>query len=340
MKLSLEQIKKISCGLVNIEEKNGCFRLNRFTDEQLKLYKEYKGGYFFNRALCSSGIRLAFNTDSTSLFITGITSYGTSRTYYAFDVFVNDKLIGCIDNFLQEFSDNYIEQNLKLGEFEKRFNLGEGTKKVEIYLPFSVIVDFEEISLDDGAFFEPINRKHKGLLFGDSITQGYDNAHVSNHYSVAVSRLLDVDFVNKAIGGEIFNPTLANLKDDFKPDYVVVAYGTNDWGTGLTFDEFFKNCKEFYCNLSKNYPDSKILAFAPIWRKESVVENWAFDFKLVGQTICNVANTLKNVTFIDCYDFIPHEEKYFVDSRLHPNDLGFKHYAKNLSSTIKDLLNL
>ena len=172
MKLSLEQIEKIACGLVNIEDKNGCFRINRFTDEQINLYKEYKGGYFFNRALCSSGVRLTFNTNSTSLFIKGITSYGTSRTYYTFDVFLNDKLIDCIDNFLQKFPEDYIEQDLKLGEFEKRFNLGDGVKKVEVYLPFSVIVDFEEISLDDGAFIEPVKRKYKGLLFGDSITQG------------------------------------------------------------------------------------------------------------------------------------------------------------------------
>ena len=38
MKLSLEQLKKITCGLVNIEEKDGFFRLNRFTNEQINLY--------------------------------------------------------------------------------------------------------------------------------------------------------------------------------------------------------------------------------------------------------------------------------------------------------------
>ena len=43
MKLSLEQVEKIACGLVNVEEINGCFRINRFTDEQMNLYKEYKG---------------------------------------------------------------------------------------------------------------------------------------------------------------------------------------------------------------------------------------------------------------------------------------------------------
>lgn len=337
MKLSLEQIEKIACGLVNIEDKNGCFRINRFTDEQLKLYKEYKGGYFFNRALCSSGVRLAFNTNSTSLFIKGITSYGTSRTYYTFDVFVNDKLIDCIDNFLQKFPEDYIEQDLKLGEFEKRFDLGDGVKKVEVYLPFSVIVDFEEISLDDGAFIEPVKRKYKGLLFGDSITQGYDNAHVSNHYSVAVSQLLDVDFINKAIGGEVFNPTLASLKDNFEPDYIWVAYGTNDWGTGLALEEFSKNCKEFYLTLRNNYPNSKIIALSPIWRKEMLTEKKDFDFDLIEKTISNVMSKLDNAIYISGFDLVPHEEGCFADSRLHPNDLGFSFYAENLRKKIQSI---
>ena len=53
-----------------------------------------------------------------------------------------------------------------------------------------------------------------------------------------------------------------------------------------------------------------------------------------------VAKTLDNVDFIDCYDFITHEEKFFVDSRLHPNDFGFNHYSKNLCNKIQDLLKL
>ena len=338
MKLNKELIGNITKGVVKIEEKNGYFRFNRFTDEQLNLYAEYKNGYFYNRALCSSGVRLVFKTDSKRVFLKGVTSYGTSRTYYTFDIFVNDKLVSCIDNFLQESPSDYIEKDFDLGSFEKEINLGEGIKKVEIYLPFSVVVDFEEISIDDGAFVEPIRRKYKGLLFGDSITQGYDNSHVSNHYSVALSRLLDVDFINKAIGGEVFNPKLAESKDTFEPDYIFVAYGTNDWGTGLSIEEFYNNCRDFYCNLSKNYPNSKIFALAPIWRKEILTEKKAFDFKLVGKTIRETTSTLHNVIFIDGFDFIPHEEKYFIDSRLHPNDFGFKHYADNLCKKIQETI--
>ena len=41
--------------------------------------------------------------------------------------------------------------------------------------------------------------------------------------------------------------------------------------------EFEKKCKEFYVTLSKNYPDSKIFAITPIWRKDYLNEKGAFE---------------------------------------------------------------
>ena len=82
MKLTLEQFEKVACGIVKVEEKNGYFRLNRFTDSQLELYAKSERPRFPTTACCSAGVRLVFNTDSKSLFIKGKTSYGTSRTYY------------------------------------------------------------------------------------------------------------------------------------------------------------------------------------------------------------------------------------------------------------------
>lgn len=339
MKLSIEQIEKVACGVVKIEERNGCFKFNRFTDEQLNLYEKHREGWFFDRARCSSGVRLVFNTDSKQLKIKGITRGGTSRSFFAIDVFVNNEFLDCFSNFSQTSNCVYVDTTFPLGEFEKTFKLGTGIKKVEIFLPFSVRIDFDEISLDDGAFIEPIKRSYKGLIYGDSITQGYDCLNPSNHYAVALSKALDTDFVNKAIGGEFFNPKLAEVKDEFEPKYVVVAYGTNDWGN-LSFETFAKNCKDFYFTLSKNYPNSKIFALAPIWRKEIITEKKEFDFELVGRTISDIVKPLNNVTFIDCFDFVNHEEKYFADLRLHPNDLGFGVYGENLCKKVKERLNL
>ena len=44
----------------------------------------------------------------------------------------------------------------------------------------------------------------------------------------------------------------------------------------------------------------------------------------------SAAKGFKNVVLIDGFDFIPKEEQYFADLRLHPNDKGFEYQAKAL----------
>jgi hypothetical protein len=43
---------------------------------------------------------------------------------------------------------------------------------------------------------------------------------------------------------------------------------------------------------------------------------------------------LPNVTVISGFDFVPKDETYFSDLRLHPNDKGFECYSENLYSEI------
>ena len=77
-----------------------------------------------------------------------------------------------------------------------------------------------------------IQKKPKTLtLFGDSITQGYDVLYPSSHYLLKCAATLNAQIYNKAIGGDIFRPELAQIKDSYEPDYIVVAYGTNDWNS-------------------------------------------------------------------------------------------------------------
>ena len=171
-------------------------------------------------------------------------------------------------------------------------------------------------------------------MYGDSITHGYDAINPSNKYATRLANALGYDEYNKGIGGEVFFPPLAELKQPFTPDIITVAYGTNDWSL-TEKSQFDKNCKAFYENLSKNYPDTPIFAITPIWRKESVTETRPFgDFALVEEGIREATKDLKNVTVIRGFDLVPKEEKYFADLRLHPNDKGFEYYAKSLYEMI------
>ena len=333
MKLTLENIKKIANGAVRVESDDVGIRLYRFTEEQEELYR-ISNDDFYMKNFSTSGIKLWFKTNSRELYLKIFTTPASSRRYFSVDVFSNDKLVGCLDNFSEkDLPENYVQGEYPLGSFSKSFSLGDGEKEVCIYLPWSVGVAIEEMSLDDGATIKPIKMSKKILAFGDSITHGYDAIRPSNRYMAKLSKKLEAEEFNKAIGGEVFFPELAKLRDDFTPDYITVAYGTNDWNR-LDEETFKANCRAFFENLLKNYPNSKVFAITPIWRKDMNEEREFGDFKRVEEDIKSIAEAIGNIIVISGFGFVPEDEKFFADQRLHPNDKGFEHYEKHLYEAV------
>lgn len=341
MKLSFEQIKNITTGAVRVEEEEGKIKFFRFTKEQEVLYKKTsieQNRRFDERCIATAGIRFAFKTNSTTIKMKFEVLKCTSREYFSFDVFVNGKEVGYIDNFSQvELSPNYTEVTLPLGKFEKEFAIGVGDKDLCIYFPWSVCPVLEELCLDDGAFIEAIKPEKKLLLFGDSITQGYDALRPSMRYASRLADRLEAEEINKGIGGEIFFPALAQTKESFSPDYITVAYGTNDWSKE-TESGFKVRCRDFFAALSNNYPMAQIFAVTPIWRKDYEGKREFGPFESVEADIRSAVSDLPNVTVISGFDFVPKSENYFADLRLHPNDTGFTYYADNLFNEISKTL--
>lgn len=334
MKLTFEQIRAISTGAVRFEEDDNGIRLYRFTKEQEKLYEE-ADVEFYNRSQATAGVKLAFRTNSKSLFVKTKIVPRYCRRYFSFDVFVNGEVIGYLDNFSDTVNmDEYINTKLLREEFEKEFDLGDGEKTVQVYLPWSVQAVITEISLDDGAFVEPVKAGKTLLAFGDSITQGMDAMRPTNRYVTKLANFLGADEVNKGISGECFFPPLAESKDDLNPDYITVAYGTNDWSKKGR-DIFKINSKAFYQALRANYPNTPIYAITPIWRADCKEEREFGLFEEVEKDIREAVKGLANVTVVRGYDFVPKDPSYFGDGRLHPNNKGFEEYFENLSKVLK-----
>lgn len=341
MKLSLEQIKSITTGAVRVKEEQGKIRFFRFTQEQESLYKRASielNRSFYDRCAATAGIRMMFKTNSQTLGLVVEVLKCTSRRYFSFDLFVNGKAMGALDNFSEDaLPRNYTEADLPLGRFSKEFALGAGVKEICIYFPWSVCPLLEELSLEEGSFIEAVKPAKKLLAFGDSITQGYDALRPSMRYAARLADHLGAEEINKGIGGEIFFPPLAELKEDFSPDYITVAYGTNDWGR-QTQESFYSTCKAFYEAISKHYPTAKIFAITPIWRADYTRTRDFGPFKRVEEIIGEAVSHLPNVTVLRGFDLVPKEEKYFADLRLHPNDNGFKYYADNLYNELRKTL--
>ena len=341
MKLTYEQIKSITTGAAYVEKENDKISFHRFTDQQEIVYG--KGGAeqdktFNVRCVATAGIRFWFKTNSQTLKLKFEILKGSSRSYYSFDVFVNGKAVGYLDNFSGvQLPRDYTGVELPLGNAEKEFALGEGDKEVCVYFPWSVCPLLEELSLEEGAYVIPVKPSKKLLAFGDSITQGYDALRPSMRYASLLADKLQAEEFNKGIGGEVFFPALAQTKDDISPDYITVAYGTNDWGT-KTEEDFKVRCREVYVALSDRYPQAKIFAITPIWRKDYQGERAFGAFELVERGIRAAVADLPNVRVLSGFDLVPKDEKYFADMRLHPNDQGFAYYSENLYSKICKVL--
>ena len=333
MKLNIEQIRAITFGAVKIEEIDGGIHFNRFTEAQEEYYKNqtYNKG-FYGKVFSTAGIRLEFVTNSRTLSLTieaRQTPTTVTRKFFYASVYCNGEKLGCIGS-----------QSVTDGIFDGSYTLPEGENTVCVYLPWGVIAILHELTLDDGATIVPAKKKCKMLQYGDSITHGYDALEPQNSYASIVADAFLADARNKAIGGEIFQPILATLPDeDFDPDYITVAYGTNDWSHSDR-ETLARDCAAFYHNLAACYPKAKIFALAPIWRGSENEARPSGPFRDVVNVIRDAVADLPCVTVIDAYDFVPKDPACFSPDLLHPSDAGFLHYGRNLVAALKPFIKI
>lgn len=330
MKLSLEQIRSVTQGAAQVMEQAGGVSFSRFTQAENALYADTT---FRIRCFTSAGIQLEFRTDATALTLKGVASGGFSRSFFSCDIFRDEELLGTLCNYDAAcLPPDYTAAEFPLGAFAGTYPLGAGMKTLRIVLPYSVEMVIQSLELENATCLIPVRPKKTALLYGDSITQGYDALNPSRTFAVRLSRFLQAEAFNKGLGGECFNPALAAVKQDFSPDYITVAYGTNyvshsnpNWDV----DAFENACRDFYHNLRSNYPDSKIIGIPPIWRKDAQEE-------MVRSVLEHVTGVIKAVcrevdaVFLQGWELVPHKEIFFGDACIHPNNEGFDCFFENL----------
>ena len=334
MKLDLNTLQKITNGVTYVDQNDGIFGFHRFTGEQ-EAYYETVNRDFYNKTFSCASIFLDFYTDADALVIKGDAVAKSSRKYFSFDIFVNGEIKGYIDNMKDgNLSLPYSLNPFPLGAFEGSVELGKGEKRVRVYFPWSVDPRISEITLENATFVREIPKKsQKMLVYGDSITHGYDALRPSNHHITRLAEYLGLEAVNKGIGAEIFRPGLAAVKEDYEPALVYIAYGTNDWN-GQTREYFNECCRGFIEALRDNYKTSPIVMISPIWRGDHTAERKFGSFFDVKADMESIAMDFEGVFVIDGFDVVPHDPNLFGDLRLHPADNGFAYYYENLKDKL------
>lgn len=327
MRLTPQQIRSISTGVLDMKEQGSSLRLLRMTDAQRAVYTEDEVGW--RRAQTTAGITLDLHTDSQTLTLACSDIYLSPSYHCAFDVLVDGEFYTSFSMATTKTTD---EPSLASG-FRHTFRLPEGNKRITLYFPLYTM-QIDAVELDDGATLSPCHYSRKWVVFGDSISEGREPDHPCSSYVCRLARMLDAEVYNQAISGEIFRSRKIVPGTYPQCDFVSVAYGTNDFRK-QEYDLLIPEVSSFFRQVTDAFPNVPIFYLLPLWRKDKDRVTRGRTLEEVRVLLRQEAEKYPQIHIIDCWDFIPHDEQYFFDQRLHPNDAGFAFYAEALYPEFK-----
>lgn len=313
MKLSNEELKKIYFGAYEFAEtEDGYLQSFQYTKGRMD-YFEKASEFWYDRCKAGTAKTLEFHTEATEI----------SYDYHITWIGSNDTFEACVNGRITQIY--YVEKMKEKGTVTFTFDPGE--KDVILYLPADATVDIK--NFEANAEVTPAKKGEKVLWLGDSITQGYGPLRSAHTYVSVANRILNYDIINQGIGGYVYDKNALEEMPGFQPDKIIVALGTNQYGT-----ESMKDIEEYYERLTELYKGIPILCITPLWRGDNMEG---------VPTLVKFCDKLKKivagydiVTMVDGFELVPHLSEYFLDD-LHPNQLGAEMYGRNLVREIERL---
>lgn len=323
MTLTFDQIRDITFGAVKIEQKEGCIQLRRMRDSQAKAFIKEREA-FAEKTEATAGIRFDFYTDSDYVKVNLLNLRSVSkRKFFGIDVLLNGILYMhyYADDLSTEYPDTiFIPLN-------KKYN------HIQLFFPNLATTDVKTVELADGCKVDPFVPKMNFISYGDSITEGFDAKFSSKSYINIIAAALEAQVINLGVAGGKHNSEI--IEDlDITPDFITVAYGTNDWAIWDSEKTMREKVTEFYDKLVQVHKDIKIFTILPIWREDSLKDKPVGNFYDCRKMISNIAQS-HGCIVIDDINLVPHDDRLYTAHCVHPNDTGFEVYGSTIVEHIK-----
>ena len=321
MNLTEQQLSALILGAVDRDEKEGYTYFYRFTKKQRDYYASTK---FASKEDASSGIVLECVTDATELKFDYRVVCGSSQKQYYFDLYSDGKMISHAGERDVTFP--------RLGTF--RQPLPAGKKHLQLVFPALAGAGVKDVTFAHAAYAEPVKKEKTIVAYGDSITQGYISYFPSVTYTRLLAQALNAELFDLGIGGEVFEPRMTDENYPVKGDVVTVAYGTNDW-SHRPAEEIREAAPAFLDRIAAIHAGAKIFVITPIWRKQDGVEERPFGALNDMRRYLTEEAEKRGMIPVDGTRLVPRYPEFFAPDLLHPNELGFYEYARNLETELK-----
>lgn len=197
------------------------------------------------------------------------------------------------------------------------------------------------IGIEKGNFIKPHNtfkEKERIICYGTSITQGGCASRPGLNYTNLLSRMLEVEWLNYGFSGNAFGE--AELIDVISKinnaSLFIIDYEANSGTNGklkLTLEKMLEIIR-------KNNPKIKILVISRIpYLFDEIDEDMKRVRKDLREFQRNLVNNLREkgdnlVYFLDGSKIFGKNYHEFTVDTVHPNDLGFMKFAKELKKEI------
>ena len=342
MRLTLEQIRSITAGALEVRQEEDGIHFTRCTPRQTAVWYGVRQDLGRNSEM-TAGIKLDFYTNSRLFSFTPgapgkyeiyidnvLTYYYTAEDFVAEDFVAEDFAAG-------DFATKDLATDNFASGRKKQISLDGEEHRITLYLPAHSKGVLESVELEDGATIIRHKYDCKILFIGDSITQGWDSQWDSLSYAQCVSRFFNAEILNQAVSGTMFREEAFEEEINFEPDIIITAYGTNDWNYYKDPDEAKTHCTRFLDKMAERYSDRKVIGISPVWRgdreKDTALGSFAAWTSYIKENI-----SVHRMFLIDGETLTPHHKDFYFDKFLHPNAIGFEIYALNLISQISKIV--
>lgn len=315
-------------------DEEGYTHLRRFTAEQQALLGTH--ALYRGMLTTSSGCSLTFRTRASSIAFR-VKRFNNSLLRkegdigFDFAALYGRKMV-LHDSFsLLVQGTEQANLSLQSGELSAQWENPERREQiVELFFPLS-----HQLAIQDLRCNEPIEAIEQPqasiLVMGDSLVQGVGVEKPYRALTPMLASLTGKQVINQGMMGALFNADIVSeLPRELGINTIVVAYGTNDWVLRESLEELEEAVRALLQRLSAQYPRTKILLLAPIWRADFDQDRTMGSFSQMYEVLEEVADAFPSVIFVDCLSCVAHDSKYFSDGFLHLNAEGYVQYVRSL----------
>gem|GEM_PF-293599 len=212
--------------------------------------------------------------------------------------------------------------------------------EVTIWLPCLRGCTMREI-WTNGTYVEPLGKRHRMLVLGDSVGQGFCSGDPALAWPALVADQLGLELVNQSLGGQVFQPTALIAADMDDVEHIVVELGLNYRWERCSPTVVKQDVRGVLFELSKRWSKAHLWVLTPIWfnqKSSPVIKGSCYD--LVAQIIGDAARRY-GATLVDGSRLMDHSSALFEDGVVHPGAKGHEQMAQRLiDAMIKEVPSL